>query len=88
MYGTIAGKMVRIAKRNMEKVLNGPVRRQQALEQETHEQCKSRETSRSKLTAHFLYVFPHSKYMKFIHSRLSFYGLHSAVILGANCSSE
>ena len=47
-------KTVRIAKRNMEKVLNGPVRRQQALEQETHEQCKSKETSRSKLTAYFL----------------------------------
>ena len=40
IQGAIAIETVRIAKRNMEKVLNGPVRRQQALEQETRKRQK------------------------------------------------
>ena len=42
----------------MGKVLNGTVRRQQALEQETQEQRKSKEASRSKLPADFLCFCP------------------------------
>ena len=38
--GAIVVETVRIAKRNMEKVLNGLVRRQQALEQETHKKVR------------------------------------------------
>ena len=38
--GAIAIKRVRIAKRNVEKVLSGPVERRRALEQETQEQRK------------------------------------------------
>ena len=44
IYGTIHRKTVRIAKRNIQKALNGPVRRQKALEQET--QRKGKEETR------------------------------------------
>ena len=57
--------------------MNDPVRRQQALEQEAHKRQKK-----------FSSVFPRSYYMKFIHNSLRFSGVHSAVILDTNCSSE
>ena len=77
-------KTVKMAKKNMKKFLNGPVRRQQVFEQETNEQRKCKEASRSKLTAHFLYFF-RMEIHDFVNSSLRFSGLHRAVILCANC---
>ena len=76
------------SRRETWKVLNGPVRTDSKHSNKKRKNgVKARRQAEvSKLP--ICYVFPLSKYVKFLHSSLSFSGLNSAVILRGNCSLE